>query len=173
MELFCSTLVVTHMARKVMESAFLATQPRAGTRDGHVRIERWVTAAKSLQLRCAAANLESDQKGLWLNCHFLIKSCYQIYLNQILEMYTCAGLIIYQSNFILLNISYQNEHLECGQTGTTTAIPTALRPLVSYLVRDMGPYDIQPIRTYWWKLMQMRDNCHKIKMWCILYTAMT
>ena len=29
-----------HMARKVMESAFLATQPRAGTRGGHVRIER-------------------------------------------------------------------------------------------------------------------------------------
>ena len=78
--------------------------------------------------------LESDQKGLWLNCHFLIKSCYQIYLNQTLEMYTCAGLIIYKSNFILLNISYQNEHLECGQNGATTAIPTALRPLVSYLV---------------------------------------
>ena len=56
-----------------------------------------MTAAKSLQLRCAAANLESDQKGLWLNCHFLIKSCYQIFLNQILEMYTCAGLIIYTS----------------------------------------------------------------------------
>ena len=134
MELFCSTLVVTHMARKVMESAFLATQPRAGTRDGHVRIERWVTAVKSLQLRCAAANLESDQKGLWLNCHFLIKSCHQIYLYQILEMYTCAGLIIYKSNFILLNILYQNEYLECGQNGATTAIPTALRPLVSYLL---------------------------------------
>ena len=42
-------------------------------------------------------------------------------------MYTCAGLIIYKSNFILLNISYQNEHLECGQNGATTAIPTALR----------------------------------------------
>ena len=96
-----------------------------------------MTAAKSLQLRCAAANLESDQKGLWLNCHFLIKSCYQIYLNQILEMYTCAGLIIYKSNFILLNISYQNEHLECGQNGATTAIPTALRPLVSYLLVDV------------------------------------
>ena len=40
MELFCSTLVVTRMARKVMESALLATQPRAGTRGGHVRIER-------------------------------------------------------------------------------------------------------------------------------------
>ena len=41
-------------------------------------------------------------------------------------MYTCAGLIIYKSNFILLNISYQNEHLECGQNGAATAIPTAL-----------------------------------------------
>ena len=48
-------------------------------------------------------------------------------------MYTCAGLVIYKSNIILLNISYQNEHLECGQNGATTAIPTALRPLVSYL----------------------------------------
>ena len=94
-----------------------------------------MTAVKSLQLRCAAANLESDQKGLWLNCHFLIKSCHQIYVYQILEMYTCAGLIIYKSNFILLNILYQNEHLECGQNGATTAIPTALRPLVSYLMK--------------------------------------
>ena len=42
-------------------------------------------------------------------------------------MYTCAGLIIYKSNFILLNISYQNEHLECGQNGAATAIPTALQ----------------------------------------------
>ena len=42
-------------------------------------------------------------------------------------MYTCAGLIIYKSNFILVNISYQNEHLECGQNGAATAIPTALQ----------------------------------------------
>ena len=42
-------------------------------------------------------------------------------------MYTCAGLIIYKSNFILLNISYQNEHLECDQNGAATAIPTALQ----------------------------------------------
>ena len=42
-------------------------------------------------------------------------------------MYTCAGLIIYKSNCILLNISYQNEHLECGQNGAATAIPTALQ----------------------------------------------
>ena len=85
-----------------------------------------MTAAKSVQLKYAAADFESDQQGLWLNCHFVIKYYYQIYLNQILEMYTCAGLIIYKSNFILLNISYQNEHLECGQNGAATAIPTAL-----------------------------------------------
>ena len=116
-----------------------------------------MTAAKSLQLRCAAANLESDQKGLWLNCHFLIKSYYQIYLNQILEMYTCAGLIIYKSNFILLNISYQNEHLECGQNGATTAIPTALRPLVSYLVQQPPLKNLHRMQctsaAAWWQLV--------------------
>ena len=67
MELFCSTLVVTHTARKVIESAFLATQHHAGTRDGHVR----VTAAKSLQLRYAAANFESDQTGVVVKLSFL------------------------------------------------------------------------------------------------------
>ena len=86
-----------------------------------------MTAAKSVQLKYAAADFESDQQWLWLNCHFVIKYYYQIYLNQILEMYTCAGLIIYKSNFILLNISYPNEHLECGQNGAATAIPTALQ----------------------------------------------
>ena len=100
-----------------------------------------MTAAKSVQLKYAAADFESDQQGLWLNCHFVIKYYYQIYLNQILEMYTCAGLIIYKSNFILLNISYQNEHLECGQNGAATAIPTALLRagvIPSYMYSIMG-----------------------------------
>ena len=53
-------------------------------------------------------------------------------------MYTCAGLIIYKSNFILLNISYQNEHLECGQNGAATAIPTALQR-AGVIPTDMVP----------------------------------
>ena len=63
-------------------------------------------------------------------------------------MCKCAGLIIYKSNFILLNILYQNEHLECmwpnqcvhgdfHSTALAGVIPTSSLHIFAGLIRHL------------------------------------